>query len=221
VRSMTATDWAILDSCRMTVRPSPLLASCPRRRSITGSSAPDRRTRGQARDNVRAHFGGSTGEAEREAEASAEGLAGVYLRFVTSQHLSTRMLELALAALVLANTPTKRNAMPDSCFSAPRDLEDLGRPVPLFCRRSRSLTHVVDLATETGKSLWIRRGPRRDRCRADLAGCAAHRLDELQAADSAVRRAIAPLLSGRRRVPVENSIRTLSPVPVLTMNARP
>jgi len=42
--------------------------------------------------------------------------------------------------------------------------------------------------------------------------------DELQLADPGVRRALAPFLSGRRRVPVENEVVRIAPVALLTMN---
>jgi hypothetical protein len=80
---------------------------------------------------------------------------------------------------------------------------------------------VVDLAAEAGKSLWIRRGADGGihSQRTLLAGPVIV-LDEYQQADAAVRRAIAPLLSGRYRIPVENELITLTAVPVITMNPR-
>jgi hypothetical protein len=80
---------------------------------------------------------------------------------------------------------------------------------------------VVDLAAEAGKSLWIRRGADGGihSQRTLLAGPVIV-LDEYQQADPAVRRAIAPLLSGRYRIPVENELITLTAVPVITVNPR-
>jgi hypothetical protein len=80
---------------------------------------------------------------------------------------------------------------------------------------------VVDLPAEAGKSLWIRRGADGGvhSQRSLLAGPVIV-LDEYQQADPAVRRAIAPLLSGRYRIPIENDLITLTAVPIVTMNPR-
>jgi len=81
---------------------------------------------------------------------------------------------------------------------------------------------IVDLAAEAGKSLWIRRGAARGiQSQRSLLEGPVIVLDEYQLADAPVRRAIAPLLSGRYRIPIEDELVTLAAVPILTMNPRP
>ncbi len=162
-------------------------------------------------------------KAEHAGAALMNGLNDVYppLRQAPSpQHRA--LLELALAALVrrqhahaedrhagffLLGPPLtwKSSAGRFLCLAADAD--------PTLC--------VVDLAAEAGKSLWIRRGADGGihSQRTLLAGPVIV-LDEYQQADPTVRRAIAPLLSGRYRIPVENELITLTAVPVITMNPR-
>ena len=81
---------------------------------------------------------------------------------------------------------------------------------------------MVDLAAEAGRSLWIRRDAAGEiRSQRALLSAAVVVLDEYGLADRAVRQAIVPFLSGRRRVPVENDVLPITPVPIITMNPRP
>ncbi|HZP39430.1 MAG TPA: hypothetical protein VFE48_23305 [Methylomirabilota bacterium] len=83
-------------------------------------------------------------------------------------------------------------------------------------------TCLVDLAAEAGRSLWIRRDATGDiRSQRGLLSAAVVVLDEYGLADRAVRRAVLPLLSGRRRVPLEHDVLPITPVPIITMNPRP
>jgi len=83
-------------------------------------------------------------------------------------------------------------------------------------------TCLVDLAAEAGRSLWIRRDATGDiRSQRGLLSAAVVVLDEYGLADRAVRQAVLPLLSGRRRVPMENDVLPITPVPIITMNPRP
>jgi hypothetical protein len=83
-------------------------------------------------------------------------------------------------------------------------------------------TCLVDLAAEAGRSLWIRRDATGDiRSQRGLLSAAVVVLDEYGLADRAVRQAVLPLLSGRRRVPLENDVLPITPVPIITMNPRP
>src|SRR5262249_47861695 len=67
-----------------------------------------------------------------------------------------------------------------------------------------------------------RRGPAGDiRSQRALLSAPTIVLDEFGLADRAVRQAVAPFICGRRRLPLENEILSITPVPVITMNARP
>jgi hypothetical protein len=82
-------------------------------------------------------------------------------------------------------------------------------------------TCLVDLAAEAGRSLWVRRDATGDiRSQRGLLSAAVVVLDEYGLADRAVRQAVLPLLSGRRRVPLENDVLPITPVPIITMNPR-
>ena len=81
---------------------------------------------------------------------------------------------------------------------------------------------IVDLAAEAGRSLWIRRDATGDiRSQRGLLSAAVVVLDEYGLADRAVRQAVLPPLSGRRRVPLEHDVLPITPVPIITMNPRP
>jgi len=162
-------------------------------------------------------------KAEHAGAVLMNGLNDVYppLRQAPSpQHRA--LLELGLAALVRRQHTGQAEHHAGSLL--------LGPPLTWKSSAGRFLCHaagadparcVVDLAAEAGKSLWVRRGADGGihSRRALLAGPVIV-LDEYQQADPAVRRAIAPLLSGRYRIPVENELITLTAVPVVTMNAR-
>jgi len=226
MRSMTATDWAILEFLSEGRQPiRPFLARCPK--ATTYHRLRVLQAHGLVAKHGMSYALTSAGQrvrAEREAEIFADGLTRAYhpLRDVpTPQHRA--MLELALAALVLRQHTDQEEHHAGFLFLGPTLTwkTSAGRFLCLAAGVDPS-THVVDLASEAGKSLWIRRGPSGEIvAERTLLDAPLVVLDELQLADPAVHRAIAPFLSGRRRVPVENSLRTISPVPILTMNARP
>ena len=222
---MTATDWAVLDF--LTITPQPiraLLARYPKGtvyRRLTALVA-----RGAVAKRGTAYLLTAAGlqlKAEHAGAALMHGLNVVYapLRQAPSpQHRA--LLELALAALVrrkhgdqeehhagflLLGPPLtwKSSAGRFLCLAAGAD--------PARC--------VVDLAAEAGKSLWIRRsGDGSVHSQRSLLAGPVIVLDEYQQADPAVRRAIAPLLSGRYQIPIENDLITLTAVPIITMNPR-
>ncbi len=223
---MTPTDWAILEFLSEDAKPiRSLLAKYPKATTYHRLRVLQRR--GLVAKHGSTYALTSAGQrlkADRDVEISAEGLTRVYSPLgdvPTPQHRA--MLELALAALVLRQHTDQEERHAGFLFLGPT-LTWKTSAARFLCLAAGvdPSTHVVDLASETGKSLWIRRGASgeivTERTLLDEPLIV---LDELQLADPAVRRAIAPLLSGRRRVPVENSIRTISPVPIMTMNTRP
>jgi hypothetical protein len=80
--------------------------------------------------------------------------------------------------------------------------------------------HVVDCGTESGKSLAVRSGTGTPVFTRELLGASFLVLDEVLAADPAVRTTLGLFLSGRRRVPFENEQLEVHPVPLLTLNPR-
>jgi hypothetical protein len=130
------------------------------------------------------------------------------------------LLELALAALVVRQLTPQEERHPSFLLTGPTLAwkTSAGRFLCLAAGVDPA-THIVDLASESGRSLWIRRGP-------DGAIATRRRLlearvvvfDELQLADPGVRRALAPFLGGRRRVPLENEVVSIAPVALITMN---
>ena len=160
-------------------------------------------------------------KADREEAACLGGLGTVYapLALVPSP-CHRALLELALAALVVRQLTPQEERHPSFLLLGPTLAwkTSAGR---FLCQAAGvdPATHIVDLASESGRSLWIRRAP-------DGAIATRRRLleapvvifDELQLADSGVRRALAPFLSGRRRVPLENEVVSIAPVALITMN---
>ncbi len=83
-------------------------------------------------------------------------------------------------------------------------------------------THLIDLATESGNSLWLRRDGRGEVAfEREIVTAPFLALDEYLEADPKVRHVIAHFLSGRVSVPFENAVLTIEPVCLVTMNARP
>ena len=79
--------------------------------------------------------------------------------------------------------------------------------------------HLVECTAEVGKSLLVRRDAGGTIIyKRELLGTPLIILDEFQAATPAVRTAVAPLLSGRLVVPVENEQLTMSCVPLVLLN---
>jgi hypothetical protein len=160
-------------------------------------------------------------KAEREAAACLGGLGTVYapLTLVPSPCLRA-VLELALASLVVRQLTPQEERHPSFLLLGPTMAwkTSAGRFLCLAAGVDPT-THIVDLASESGRSLWIRRGPDGEiASRRRLLEAPVVVFDELQLADPGVRRALAPFLSGRRRVPVENEVVRIAPVALLTMN---
>ncbi len=160
-------------------------------------------------------------KAEREEAACLGGLATVYapLALVPSPW-HRALLELALAALVVRQLTTQEERHPTFLLLGPTLAwkTSAGRFLCLAAGVDPT-THIVDLASESGRSLWIRRGPDGEiASRRRLLEAPVVVFDELQLADPGVRRALAPFLSGRRRLPVENEVVSIAPVALITMN---
>ena len=167
---------------------------------------------------------GLQAKAEREGAAVLDGLAQVYspLREVPSAHYRATV-ELTISALVVRQHTDQAEHHASFLLVGPPMTWKTG------CGRFFSLIagadpdrSVVDLAAESGRSLWVRRGAAGDvRSRRELLSAPVIVLDEYGMADRAVRQAVAPFISGRRRIPFENEILSITPVAIVTMNPRP
>lgn len=162
--------------------------------------------------------------AEREAEVLSEGLRAVYAplgEVPAPQHVA--FIELVLAAVALRRHTDQADRHASFLILGPtlRWKSSCAEFLATALGVDPTL-HITDLRAERGQSLWIRRGPdgeiltQRDLLTAPIAI-----FDEYQAADAAVRRAVGPFLIGRRRLPIENDIVSLAPVPVVIMNPAP
>src|SRR5207247_678487 len=81
--------------------------------------------------------------------------------------------------------------------------------------------HVVDLGTESGKSLTVRRSASGGLAfERDLLGASFVTLDEFLNADNSVRSSLGLFLAGRLAVPFENEQLGVKPVALLTLNPR-
>ena len=223
MRELTPLDFTILNFLSETSRPvRELVAAQPR------GSVYRRLKRLQAdgwvikgRHGYALTAAGQQVKAEREAAACLGGLGTVYtpLTLVPSPCLRA-VLELALASLVVRQLTPQEERHPSFLLLGPAMAwkTSAGRFLCLAAGVDPT-THIVDLASESGRSLWIRRGPDGEiASRRRLLEAPVVVFDELQLADPGVRRALAPFLSGRRRVPVENEVVRIAPVALLTMN---
>jgi hypothetical protein len=82
-------------------------------------------------------------------------------------------------------------------------------------------THIIELATESGHSLWLRKDARGEvTFRREILRAPFLTFDEYLAAAAQVRSVIQHFLSGRIAIPFENTVLTIAPVCLVTMNAR-
>ncbi len=222
---MTAVDHAIL--CFLTREPRPLgelLTRGPR--ATVYRRLRELRTQGLVLKHGRRYALTSAGEqakARLEGETFADALASVYpplTKIPTRQHRA--IVELVLGAIALRQLtdqedrhagfallgPTmtwKTSAGEFICLAAGAD--------PARC--------IAECAAESGRSLFVRRGAAGEIVAwRELLDGPVVVLDDYHLADAPVRRAIAPCLAGRRRVPMENDVVTIKPVPIITMNPR-
>ncbi len=225
MHTLSAADWPILQFLSSDPQPiRNLLATHPkgtvyrRLRVLQGGGLVVKRGTEYALTTA-----GEQAKAEEEAGTLIEGLTNIYppLREVpTPQHRA--LLELGLAARVLRQHTDQEERHAGFLLLGPTLTwkTSAGRFLCLAAGADPA-TCVVDLSTESGKSLWIRRGPTGNIvAQRALLDSPVVVFDEYQFADQAVRRAVAPFLSGRRRVPVENTTLEISPVPVVTLNPR-
>jgi len=167
---------------------------------------------------------GQEAKTQGEAAALSDGFAEVYppLTLLPSpQHRA--LAELVLAALVVRQLTDQEERHAGFVLIGPTltGKTSAGR---FLCHAAGvdPATHVIDLAGEAGKSLWIRRGAGGDVvAQRAIVEAPLVVFDEYQLADPAVRRALAPFLSGRRRIPFENTVLPIAPVPLLTLNPGP
>ena len=83
-------------------------------------------------------------------------------------------------------------------------------------------THVIELGTESGQSLWLRRDARGAvTFQRDILTASFLAFEEYLEAAPKVRAVIQRFLCGRTSLPFENSVLPLAPVCLVTMNARP
>jgi len=167
---------------------------------------------------------GEQAKASAEGPAFANSLGAVYPplgEIPTPQHRA--MVELSLAALVLRQHTDQEDRHAGFLFLGPTLTWKTSAGV-FVCLMAGvdPVTHVVDCATEAGKSLWIRRGAAGEIvAQRELLDAPTVVFDEYHRAEPPVRRAIAPFLGGRRQVPFENEVVAIRPVPILTMNPGP
>jgi hypothetical protein len=161
---------------------------------------------------------------QREGAAALDGLSKVYPALgqtPSPQHRA--VIELAISALVVRQLTDQEEHHAGFLLVGP-PMTGKTAAGHLFCLTAGAdpATCIVNLPAESGRSLWVRRGAAGDlRSQRALLSAPVIVLDEYGQADRAVRQALVPFLSGRRRVPVENEILPITPVPVITMNPRP
>lgn len=222
---VTTTDWAILEF--LSLQPQPirdLLGAYPKATVYARLRA--LQIKGLVAKRGREYLlttAGLQAKAQREGATALDGLTGVYgpLREVPSpQHRA--LVELAISALVLRQlTDQEEHHAGFLLAGPPMTWKSAAGHFLCLTAGTDPAACIVDLAAESGRSLWVRRGAAGDiRSQRALLSAPVVVLDEYGLADRAVRQAVAPFISGRRRVPVENEILPITPVPVITMNPR-
>ncbi len=222
----TTTDWAILaflsahpQPIRSLVDRYPKATIYARLRALLAGGLVAKRGRQYLLTTA-----GLEAKAAHEGGQAFDGLMEAYppLREVPSpQHRA--LAELEIGALVLRQLTDQEEHHAGFLLVGPSLTwkSSLGRFLCLTAGADPAAC-LVDLAAEAGRSLWVRRDATGDiRSQRGLLSAAVVVLDEYGLADRAVRQAVLPLLSGRRRVPLENDVLPITPVPIITMNPRP
>jgi hypothetical protein len=219
----TATDWALLEF--LAAHPQPirdLLGAHPkatvyaRLRALQAKGLVAKRG-----SQYLLTTAGLQAKSQHASVPALDGLDSVYapLRKVPSpQHRA--LIELAIGALVLRQlTDQEEHHAGFLLVGPPMTWKTEGGRFVCHLAGADPAACVVDLASESGRSLWVRRGAAGDiRSQRALLSAPVIVLDEYGLADRAVRQAVVPFLSGRRRLPVENEILPITPVPIITMN---
>ncbi len=226
MKATTTTDWAILEFLsahpqliRCLVDTYPKATIYARLRALQAGGLVAKRGRQYLLTTA-----GLQVKAEHEGGHAFDGLTGAYppLREVPSPHYRA-LLDLAIGALVLRQLTDQEEHHAGFLLVGP-SLTWKSYAGRFFCLTAGAdpSTSVVDLAAEAGRSLWIRRDAAGDiRSQRALLAAPVVVLDEYGLADRAVRQAVVPFISGRRRVPLENEVLPITPVPIITMNPRP
>lgn len=226
MQSLTDVDGAILDYLGLDPKPIHKLVEMYPRSTVyhrlsvlRGRGLVVKRDAGYALTTA-----GQQVKTQREAETGSDALLEIYppLRELPSpQHRA--VAELSFAARALRHHTDQADRHAGFLLLGPT-LTGKTSEGEFLCWAAGvdPATHVVDLASESGRSLFIRRGgagqlvSQRQLLESPLVV-----FDEFQQADAAVRRATAPFLSGRRQIPVENTVMTIAPVSIVIMNATP
>jgi len=150
-----------------------------------------------------------------------EGLAQLYPLLVevpTAQHLA--IIELIIAAISARISGLFDEFLPSFLLIGPTMAwkTSLGRFV-CYMLGLDPARHVIDLSTETSKSLWLRRDARgRVIYKREILDAPFVTFDEYGLADKQVRAAVWHFIGGRLKVPVENEVLESRVTALLTMN---
>ena len=226
MRSLSAVDWTILEHLSTEPRPvAPLVGPLPR--GSLYRHLGDLRAAGLVVKSGRSYALTSTGlarRAEREQGHAWEAMSRIYpaLEGVPSpQHRA--LLELMLAAVVIRQYTDQAEHHAGFLLLGPTLAWKSS--AARFCCQTVGVdpaTHIVDCGAEAGRSLWLRRSPSGEIvAQRALIDSPVAIFDEYQSADRGVRRAIAPFLTGRRHIPVENSLVEIRAVSLLILNPGP
>lgn len=168
----------------------------------------------------------TTDAGRRQVEAARQGRQWTHFEvlYPPVKHVPTdvhrALFELTLAAVVCRQSRTRADRHPFLVCAGGtlRWKSSLGILLCLALGLDPSV-HLVECAAEVGKSLLVRRDAEGTIIyKRDLLGTPLIVLDEFQAATASVRAALAPLLSGRLVVPLENEQLTMSCVPLVLLN---
>jgi hypothetical protein len=226
MRSMSAVDWTILEHLSTEPRPvAPLVGPLPRGSLYRHLGR--LRTAGLVVKAGRSYALTSTGLALRAGHEQGhawETMSQIYpaLEHVPSpQHRA--LVELMLAAVVIRQYTDQAEHHAGFLLLGPTLAWKSS--AARFCCQAVGVdpaTHIVDCGAEAGRSLWLRRSPSGEIvAQRALIDSPVAIFDEYQSADRGVRRAIAPFLTGRRHIPVENSLVEIRAVSLLVLNPGP
>ncbi len=161
--------------------------------------------------------------AAQESHRQATSMSGIYSPLECIPGVAHRaLIELVLAAISVRQYTESADHLPS--FLVFGSTMRWKTSLAVFTCHALGIapeTHIVDLATESGRSVWLRKTASGDIAfKRSLLEASFVTFDEYLLTSPKVKVAVGHFLSGRRLVPLENEVLEIKPVSLLTLNPK-
>lgn len=150
-----------------------------------------------------------------------EGLVSFYYPLAevpTPQHRA--IIELTIAAIIARKFEIRPDRHP-ALILAGKTLKWKTSAAMFLCHMLAldPVKHIVNLAVESGQSLWLRKKSTGEiNYQRELLKAPLFVFDEFHVADSHIRKQVGIFIDGRKRVSIDNEVLSIEPVPFITLN---